>query len=92
MLSDALENVDEVVVGVDVVQPAGDDQALDDADVFGREFGPAEEPVLPTHGTPPQGALEMVGIDRYVWIGQIDLQATSSLVGVGERLGQRIAR
>ena len=29
------QNVEEVVVGVDMVQPAGDDQALDDADVFG---------------------------------------------------------
>ena len=37
MLSDALEDVDEVVIGVDLVQPAGDDQALDDADVFGPE-------------------------------------------------------
>jgi hypothetical protein len=51
MLSDALEDVDEVVVGVDVVQPAGDDQALDDADVFGPELGPAEEPVLPIIAT-----------------------------------------
>jgi len=47
MLSNALENVDEVVVGVDVVQPTGDDQALDEADVFGPEFGPAEEPIFP---------------------------------------------
>jgi hypothetical protein len=51
MLSDALEDVDEVVIGVDLVQPAGDDQALDDADVFGPELGPAEEPVLPIMAT-----------------------------------------
>ena len=33
MHTDALQDIDEVGVGVDAVQPAGDDQTLDDADM-----------------------------------------------------------
>jgi hypothetical protein len=44
MLADALQDVDQVGVGIDAVEPAGDDQALDDADLFGAQLGPAEEP------------------------------------------------
>ena len=33
-----------VAVGIDAVQAAGDDQALQDADVLGAEFGPTEHP------------------------------------------------
>jgi len=40
MLTDALQDIDQVVVGIDLVQPAGHDQALHDPDVFGPEFGP----------------------------------------------------
>ena len=35
MLADALKDVDQVVVGIDLVQSTGHDQALHDADVFG---------------------------------------------------------
>ena len=31
-------------LAIDAVEAAGDDQTLNDADVFGAEFGPAEEP------------------------------------------------
>ena len=41
MLADALQDVDQVGVGIDAVEPAGDDQALDDADVFGAQRGGA---------------------------------------------------
>ena len=46
MLPDALQDIDEVVVRVDPVQSAGDDQTLQDADVFGPDLGPAEHPVF----------------------------------------------
>ena len=45
-LSDALQDIDQVVVRVDVVWPVGEDEALQDDDVPGIEFGPAEPPVL----------------------------------------------
>jgi hypothetical protein len=47
MLADTLEHVDEIVVRIDLVQPTGRNQALDDADVLGAELGPAEHPIFP---------------------------------------------
>jgi hypothetical protein len=35
VLAHTLQDVDQVGVGIDTVQPAGDDQTLDDADLFG---------------------------------------------------------
>ena len=43
-MSDPLEYVDEIGVRIDAVEATGDDQALNDADVAGTEFGPAEKP------------------------------------------------
>jgi hypothetical protein len=43
VLCDALEHIDEIGIRIDAVQSAGDDQTLDDADVSGAEFGPAEK-------------------------------------------------
>ena len=50
MLANALQNVDQVVVGVDLVQAAGGEQALYDTDVFGAELCPGEQPVSRAHG------------------------------------------
>lgn len=50
MLVDALEHVDEVRVGIDVVEHAGGEQALDLADLLRAELRPAEEPVLGAPG------------------------------------------
>lgn len=38
----ALQYTDRVDVGIDVMPPAGTWQALDDADLFGTDFGPVE--------------------------------------------------
>ena len=46
MLAHALEHIDQVVIGIDPMQPAGDDQALDNAHVFRAQFSPAEQPRL----------------------------------------------
>jgi len=34
MLAHALQHIDQIVIGIDPMQSAGDDQALDDAHVF----------------------------------------------------------
>jgi len=47
MSANALQHIDQIGVGIDVLQPAGDQQALDDADVFGPDLGPVEQPVAP---------------------------------------------
>ena len=52
MLADPLQDIDQVVIGIDVVEAASGQQTLHDTDLFGTQFRPAEQPSLP--------ALEMV--------------------------------
>ncbi len=73
-MADALQHIDQIGVRIDAVQSAGDDQALDDTDVFGAELGPAEEPRFSAHGNHTQGSLEMIGIDRNIRIGEKDFE------------------
>ena len=47
MLAHALQDIGQVGGDIDTLQLAGRDQALNDADLFGAELGPAEEPVAP---------------------------------------------
>ena len=47
MIGYALKNAEQVGVGIDVMQPAGGHQALDDGDMPGTNFAPAKQPVLP---------------------------------------------
>ncbi len=42
MLAHALQHIDQVGGDIDAVEFAGRDQALDDADLFCAELGPAE--------------------------------------------------
>ncbi len=91
MLADALQDVDQVGVGIDAVEPAGDDQALDDADVFGAQLGPAEEPRFSAHGNNAQRALEMVGVDRDIRIGDEHLEAQPAGFGIDQRLDERMS-
>jgi hypothetical protein len=74
------------------VQAAGDDQALDDADVFGAEFGPAKEPGFSAHRNDSQCSLDMVGIDGNIGVGEKDFEPCASLADIVERLNIRIAR
>ena len=46
MIGYALKNVDQVGIGIDLMQPAGGYQALDDADMPGADFATAKQPVL----------------------------------------------
>ena len=74
VLADALEHIDQVVVRIDAVQAAGDDEALDDADMLGAEFCPGEHPCLPPHWNCPQRPLEVIGVDGDIRIGEEDFQ------------------
>lgn len=47
MLPNPLQHVHKICIGIQSVQAAGGDQALDDADVLGTEFGLTEVPILP---------------------------------------------
>jgi hypothetical protein len=41
ILTDTLQHIDGIVVGIDVLQAAGDDQALHDSDVLVAKLDPA---------------------------------------------------
>lgn len=73
MLTDTLQHVHKVVIRVDVVQAAGRQQALHDADVFRAQFGPAEQPVLLTHRDHPQNAAMLLPLTacRAKWLRQV---------------------
>jgi len=92
VLAHTLQDVDEVGVRVDVVQPAGGDQALHDAGVFGADLGPAEQPIASAHRNCAQGSFEMVRVHRHVGVTEEDLETRTPLAHIGQRLGQRIAR
>ncbi len=91
VLADALQHIHEVGVGVDAMQPAGGDQGLDDADVFGAHLGPAEQPVLAPHRDGAQRPLQVIGVDGHVRVTEIDLQRVRARGRVLDRLGQGIA-
>src|ERR1700726_5167104 len=88
MLSYALQDVDQVGVDVDAVKTTSHDEALHDTNVFGAQFGPAEIPVFPAHRNRAQVAFQMVGVHRYVWVGEKKFQPQSSLTHIVERLGK----
>ena len=46
MLTDPLQDIDQVVIGMDVVEAASGQQTLHDTDLFGTQFRPAEQPCL----------------------------------------------
>ena len=86
MPPDTLEDVDQIRVDVDAVEPASDDQALHDADLFGTQLGPTEIPIFSAHRDSAQGALEMVGIQWHVGVGEEYFQAQPPFPDVVECL------
>jgi hypothetical protein len=45
LLPDLLQHVDHIAEGLDVVKPAGHQQALHDTDLLGAELRPTKQPV-----------------------------------------------
>jgi hypothetical protein len=60
VLADSLQHVHEVIRRIYVVQPAGRQQALHNADVPGAQLGPTEQPILLP-----------IGISFQVWTNNI---------------------
>ena len=92
VFTDPLQHIDQVGVWVDAVQSASDDQTLDDADVFGAEFGPAEEPGLATHRNDAQRPFQMVRVDRDIGVGEKYLEADTSFAHIVQSLDKGVAR
>ena len=85
MLTNTLQHIDEIVIRIDVMQSACHQQALHDANMLRAKFGPTEQPISATHRNHPQGAFQMVGIDRHIRVVQIDLESRPPLANVGQR-------
>src|SRR5438105_317366 len=88
MLTYALQDVDQVSVDVNTVEPASHDEALHDTHMFGAQFGPTKIPIFSTHRDRTQRALQMVGVHRYVWVGEKYFQPQPPLAHIVERLGK----
>jgi hypothetical protein len=91
VLADALQDIDEVRVGIDVVHSARGDQALHDASVLGADLRSAEQPVLFAEWNRAQSTLDVVRVDGYVGVIEEALQSRATLSHVGHRLGQWVA-
>lgn len=90
MRLDPLQHVDEIDIGVDLVQRARRDQALDLTDALSTEFSPTEEPALPTHRDRPQRPLQVIRVDRESGIREEDLEACSPFERVACSDGKRV--
>src|SRR6185437_6953406 len=90
VLADALQDVDEVGVHVDAMQPAGDDERLDDANMLGAELRPAEVPIFTPHRYDSQGALKVVRVQRDIGVGQEHLEPSSAFASVIECIDERV--
>ena len=65
---------------------------MHNADVLGAQLSPAEQPVLLTHWVHPQGAFEVVRVDRYLRVIQIDGQPEPALTDIRQRSEKGAAR
>src|ERR1700676_833840 len=92
MFTDPLQHIDQVGVRIDAAQPAGDDQALDDADVFRAEFGPTEEPSFATHWHDAQCPLQVVRVNGDIRVGEKDFETDASLAHIVQGLYKRVGR
>ncbi len=90
MRVDTLEDVDEIHIGIDVVQDTGRDQALCPADFLGAHLGPTEEPVLPPHRNRAERSLEVVRVDGHLGVRQENLESLLSMECVVRRLRERV--
>jgi hypothetical protein len=89
MLTDALEDIDQVCIRVNTMEAAGHDEALHDANVLRAQFSPTEIPTLPPHWDSSQRALQMVRVHGHLRVSQKYFQPRAALSHIVERLGKR---
>jgi hypothetical protein len=74
LLGHALQHLDQVRVRVDVVQPAGGDQALYHPDQCCADLGPAEQLIAPAQRNHTQRTPDVVRFEGYFGVVEEDLQ------------------
>jgi hypothetical protein len=87
---DALEHADEIAIGIDALEAARREQALNDAHVLRAHVGSAEEPMAPAQGNSPNLPFQMIGIWRDIGIRQKHFERDFPLQGVPGGLGEGI--
>jgi hypothetical protein len=88
VIGDAGEDVTQVGFGVDAVQFAGFDQAVDDGCAVATGIGAGEEPVFPAEGDAAQGVFSAVVVDLQAAVLGITGQRRPVGRGVADRLGE----
>ena len=88
VIGDAGEDVTQVGFGVDAVQFAGFDQAVDDGCAVATGIGAGEEPVFPAEGDAAQGVFSAVVVDLQAAVLGIAGQRRPVGRGVADRLGK----
>ena len=96
VLADAREDIDQIGIGVDFMPTAGGNQALGNAPICGPNLDPAEGPVAAPHRHHAQGALQVIGVDRHLGVGQLHLRGArrsrTSTMAVMSEEGRRGCR
>jgi len=85
-----LEHVYEVIVGIDALEPAGAQEALDDTQVLGSQFGPTKEPIFPAQRDGADLAFDGIRIYGHVRILQKDLEGAFATVDIRQGFGEGI--
>ena len=73
VFADTLQYIDQVGVRIDALQPASDQQALDETDALGTDFGPSEQPVLLAQWNGAQTTLEVTEPLEFARQGRLPL-------------------
>ena len=85
---EALQDVREAEVRIDVVEPAAADEGGEDGPVLPAAIGAGEERVLATQGDRTDGALDRVGVGLEMTVLEEEDKAAPELQGVADRLGE----
>ena len=86
-----LEHVYEIIVGVDALESARTEEALDDAEMLGSELCPAEHPISPSYRYGSNLSFDPVRVYGHVGIFQEDLQWPLAAADIEESFGEGIA-
>jgi hypothetical protein len=87
-----LKHIDEVDVGVQPLESARAEQALEDSGALGADLGSAKEAVLSSESYDTKFAFEVIGVHGDVRVFEEDPKPCPSLQRVARRLRERIGR
>ena len=85
---ETLQDLGEVGVRMDVVEPAGADEGGQDGPVLPAAIGAGKEGVLAVEGNGTDGTLDRVGVGLEVAVVEEEGEAVPVLEGVADRLGE----